>query len=410
MLLVQEYVLSAHSALVLNHSKRYLKSDGVLQAVIPNYKDGSIVNLMSSILQAFGQPSRYSQLRLLSPNELKSAENVILILVDGLGFSSIKGTGSFLEKFTRGKITTVFPSTTAACVTTFFTGVAPQQHALVGWHTYMKELGEIVVPLRYATRYGYPILANPKDIFKTPSVFEKIKARTFMIHPQEIANSPFNHAFRGRAKRIVYKTLAGLINQISKTAKTSRRKFIYAYWPAFDALSHIFGPESKQVHLHFRQLNEAIRLLIKKLAGTNTIVIITADHGQVTTPKSQMICLNRHPRLMETLALPITGDARIAYCFVKASKKQQFEKYIKKKLRHACTLMKSAELIRQGYFGLGRPSKKLEERIGDYALIMKENYIIKDFLLGEKEHFKIGNHGGTSSKEMEVPLIVIKTK
>jgi hypothetical protein len=38
---------------------------------------------------------------------------------------------------------------------------------------------------------------------------------------------------------------------------------------------------------------------------------------------------------------------------------------------------------------------------------MRENYIIKDFVLGEKERFHIGNHGGVSKEEMFVPLIVI---
>ena len=59
----------------------------------------------------------------------------------------------------------------------------------------------------------------------------------------------------------------------------------------------------------------------------------------------------------------------------------------------------------KNYFGLGKPHPQLAQRIGDYVLLMKENYIIKDFLLGEEEHFSIGNHGGLSEDEMYVPLI-----
>jgi hypothetical protein len=56
-----------------------------------------------------------------------------------------------------------------------------------------------------------------------------------------------------------------------------------------------------------------------------------------------------------------------------------------------------------------RPEPRLFDRIGDYVLIMKENYIIKDFVLGETEKFHIGNHGGVSKEEMLVPLIVIES-
>jgi hypothetical protein len=40
---------------------------------------------------------------------------------------------------------------------------------------------------------------------------------------------------------------------------------------------------------------------------------------------------------------------------------------------------------------------------------MRDNYVIKDFLLGEEEKFNIGYHGGVSKEEMFVPLIVINT-
>ena len=55
-----------------------------------------------------------------------------------------------------------------------------------------------------------------------------------------------------------------------------------------------------------------------------------------------------------------------------------------------------------------KPNPKLKDRIGDYVLIMKEGHIIKDSLMGRKESYHIGNHGGVSKEEMFVPLIVVK--
>jgi hypothetical protein len=72
-----------------------------------------------------------------------------------------------------------------------------------------------------------------------------------------------------------------------------------------------------------------------------------------------------------------------------------------------CDLYRSEDLIARNYFGLFEPDPRLYDRIGDYVLIMRDNYIIKDFLLNEEEKFHIGNHGGVTEEEMLVPVVVV---
>ena len=78
-----------------------------------------------------------------------------------------------------------------------------------------------------------------------------------------------------------------------------------------------------------------------------------------------------------------------------------------KVLGDKCLIYESMDLWNRNFFGLYEPHPRLFERIGDFIIIPKEEYIIKDFLMGEKEKYHIGNHGGLSSQEMYVPLIVI---
>jgi len=52
---------------------------------LPNYKDGSIVNLMSSIGRALGHKSPYKPLKILDPKELKDSKNIVLMVIDALG-------------------------------------------------------------------------------------------------------------------------------------------------------------------------------------------------------------------------------------------------------------------------------------------------------------------------------------
>jgi len=88
---------------------------------------------------------------------------------------------------------------------------------------------------------------------------------------------------------------------------------------------------------------------------------------------------------------------------------KQFETYVNKKLKHLCWLYKSEDLIKKNFFGLFKPHPKLKDRIGDYTLIMKENYVFKDQLIHQnKKHFVKGNHSGVSKEEMYVPLIIVE--
>jgi predicted AlkP superfamily pyrophosphatase or phosphodiesterase len=108
---------------------------------LPDYNGGSIVNLMSSIAKACGGKTNYVQLKSLSSEEIKN-KNIILLVIDGLGYEYLKkSNANFLKENLKDKMTSVFLPTTACATTTFQTGVAPQQHALTGWFMFLKKRG-----------------------------------------------------------------------------------------------------------------------------------------------------------------------------------------------------------------------------------------------------------------------------
>jgi arylsulfatase A-like enzyme len=148
--------------------------------------------------------------------------------------------------------------------------------------------------------------------------------------------------------------------------------------------------------------------LLAELAGTDTLVVATADHGFVDTHREKVIELDDHPDLAETLLVPLCGEPRVAYCYVRPSAQRAFEHYVETRLSHCATLARSADLIAQGWFGPGAAHPHLAERIGDYTLVMKDGYAIRDQVPGERRHRQIGVHGGTSEEEMLVPLVVAR--
>lgn len=376
----------------------------------PDYTN-SIVNLMSSIAGGFGKRFQYKELKQLPSKELKKSKNVVLIVLDGLGYNYLMSKNPQLKTNLRGKITSVFPPTTASAITTFMTGTAPQQHAFTGWFMLLKELGVVAKILHFSPRAGGADFTNYKikveEILDVKCFSEKIKVSSYVVQHQQIAGSSFSKANSKKSKRLSYTTFNGFLKQINKIIKShNRRKYVYAYWPKLDSIGHEHGINSKKAEKHFREIDKKLIAFVEKIKNTNTTLIVTADHGFVDTPKERIIKLEDHPKLKECLTLPLCGDARVAYCYVYPSKTKQFETYVKTKLPKFCMLYKNHKLIENNYYGLFEPNPKLIERIGDYVIIMKENYVFMDNILRQKRDSHVGNHGGISEDEMFVPLII----
>lgn len=382
----------------------------------PNYQNGSIVNLMSSVKKALGGKSKYKPLEGSNFSNI-SEKNIVLIIIDGFGYNYLTkyGRNSFLYKNLKGKMTSVFPTTTASALTTFSTGLAPQQHALTGWFMYLKEIGTVSVILPFTSRAGGLKLSKGKikykDIYNEKSFFEDLKTvSTFIIKHKAYINSEFSCLVDKGAKKLPFSNLSGFFRQINKALNTaSNKKYILAYWDSLDSLCHKKGVDSQETKKHFNELDKKIKSLAKSLKSKNTVIIISADHGLIDTKeKGRIIELKNHSRFVETLAMPLSGEPRAVYCYVKPRKVKQFENYVKTEFKNVCDMYKSDDLIKNNYFGLFEPNEKLKERIGDYVLIMRKNYIMKDLVLGEEQNIFIGNHGGMSEDEMFVPLVVVE--
>ena len=368
--------------------------------MLPNYKNGSLVNLMSSIGKMFGHKSEYGPLDI----EIPKAKNIVLLVIDGLGYDYVKNSNSALKDYLAKPITSVFPSTTATAVTTIRTGLAPQQHAFTGWFMYLKEIGIISKILPFTIKgENKPITSMKMTDIIEENFFDKINVNGYNLVGKDIVNSKYQLASGGKSKNIAYSTLNGFFRQLKKIIKKPGKKYIFTYWSEFDSLAHEYGKNSKKVSDHFKKLDKKLGNFLKTMKDTT--LIITSDHGHMTTKKSRVVDFKDHPKLTDCLAVPVSGDTRVGYCFVKPNKIGEFENYVRTKLKNICELHKSEDLVKKNYFGLFKPNKKLYDRIGDYTLIMKENYII-----GDKNEFYIGNHSGLSEEEMLVPLIVIQSK
>jgi hypothetical protein len=380
----------------------------------PDYQGGSIVNLMASLRLALGDPvNSYAPLNVLDLATLKRCRNVVLLVIDGLGdrFLNQSVAGSALRAHQRGRLTSVFPTTTTTAITTFLTGMAPQQHALTGWHTYFRELGCVLTVLPTRARFGgRPLAESGIDVARLLGhvpVFDRLDVASHIVAPQHIARSAFNLSHRGRAELHAYQTMEQMFDLAARVLRAGTgRNYVYAYWPELDRIAHEQGIGSRQSRDHLAQLDAGFADFVAQSAGSDTLVVVTADHGMIDSAQDRVIELDAHPLLRDTLALPLCGEPRVSYCYVKPDRCGDFEHYATRELGCCADLWLSRELVTAGYFGPGDPAPALYERVGHYTLIMKENFVIKDWLFGERHYTQVGVHGGLSEQELYVPLIV----
>jgi len=244
---------------------------------------------------------------------------------------------------------------------------------------------------------------RPDDIYVRRSIFEQIPLRSIVVTGRDIVDSEYNARHCRGAERVAYETLEELVSRTERLVKGGReRKFIYAYWPTYDQVSHRFGCESREATAELERIDAAFAELCRRLRGTETALVATADHGFVDVSPEESLELPS--RLAAQLRFPLCGERRVAYCHVHSP--GDFAKQAKDWLGDRADVLPSAELWRQGWFGGGTPHPRFAERIGDVALVMRNRYTVKDWVAGESRHLHVGNHGGPSEDEMLIPLVM----
>lgn len=381
----------------------------------PDYTGGGFLNLLASLAAACGARPRHPPLRALLPTELAAASNLVLLIVDGLGdrYLRARGAGGQLERHRRSAISAVFPSTTAAAITTSYTGWAPLEHGLTGWFTYFAEAGCVAAPLTGRSR-GDDLPLSTRGVasarlFAAPSLFDTLTRRTIVVSEANIVGSAYNVHHCGRAERRAYVDRAGLLAQIEAAVTSGAdRKFVYAYWPYFDTLAHRYGIASAEVRAELTAIDSAFSELLERLTGSDALVIVTADHGFIDSRPGEALALEDGPGLASLLRLPLCGERRVAFCHVQNGLVATFAASAKEWLGDRAEVRSSRELAEEGWFGTGTAHPRFAERIGDVALVMNKHYTVKDWVPGETRNLIVGHHGGTSEDEMLIPLVIAK--
>lgn len=381
-------------------------------AVLPDHGRNGLYGLIRSIAayldgQAWAAPDAPTA----SPRGDRR-RSLAFVLIDGLGDNFLQrfGQGSFLLANRRGRLTSVFPSTTASAVTTTLTGLTPAEHGLTGWFIRDPRFGGVLAPLPMTRRDSQPLngfLLLPR-LFPYRTLFQHRRRASVVILPDYLAHSPFSARHTRGARVVAYDRLDGMIAAVAAAADTLKGVggYVHAYYPVFDALSHTHGCGADRVQAQFRRIDAALAQLHARLDGRGCDLVVSADHGFTDSPAERRVRLDEHPEVAALLAAPLFGERRAAFAQVREGAEREFESAAAEMLADRGVVVRARDLLDGGLLGPGKPHRRLQQRVGSHALLMEAGWTVIDHVAGEREHEMLGVHGGLSPDEMWIPLIV----
>lgn len=385
---------------------------------LPDYAERrTLVNLMATVIGARGGSSPHPELDGLPATDLIERRHIIYLVVDGLGIAQFEhyldsvASSPFLGSQRPQVLSSVFPATTATATTTFLTGASPAEHAVLGWFLNLHDLGLVSAILPGTTRTGAALADVRFDLggyLGIPSHLATVTTRRCAVNFGDLGSSRFSRACGRWDEEISIRTLDDLEAALRRLARREAPSLIYAYWPQFDPLCHQWGPRDPRCFDHLAAIDHTLARLAADLAGTETTLLVTADHGFVDTPVERIPDLAEVPELYGCLATLPTGDPRHANCFVRPHRIERFLERVASHLAEVCVPVPGEELLRAGLYGPGRPHPALESRVGDFVLLARDGQALASSVGGRAPLRMAGNHGGMGSEEMRIPLFRIE--
>lgn len=393
-------------------------------AVYPAYDGFSLINLPHSVCGWLGQPGiGAAPLDSVYSAPLRDHyQHVVVVLVDGLGldlfqqFLEQNPWRQWLPNSILAPLTSIMPSTTSAALTSIWTGVSPAAHGILGYEMWLKEYGMIAnmilhSPAAFNGDAGGLLRAgfSPQQFLPVPTLGRHLSAHevdVFALQPNAIARSGLSTMLLGGAEVLSYRNLSDLWVTLDELLDKQRGKstYAYVYWGDIDELSHRFGPQNERVKLEFDTFSRTIHRFVtqhQKQYRGNTLLVLLADHGQISTPLNPRYELRSHPALLEDLVMPPSGENRLAYFFLRPGREDHARDYIERSWPDEFKMIPSETVLTAGLFGPGTPYTRVHERLGDWAVFPQGAAYL---WWADKPNPLLGRHGGLSLQEMVVPF------
>jgi len=400
--------------------------------VPPDYDGGGLVNVAATVLDVLGVRDETDPppLRALEPSLREGVRQVVVVLADGLGLAQLRAlraagdmpfVASILERAERHdraqliEATTIFPSTTAAAITTLNTARTPQEHGNIAYFIWLEEFSAVTQMLRWGpavTRRGSFFddhRIDPREYVKVPSVHARLRQRggkSWVIEPEIFRNEAMTRMHAAEAGYAGYYLPSSMSVRLRDLLEQrpwgDAPAYVYAYWAGIDSVAHVSGPQSADHATEAALFDKALERAVGSRPPGDTLIILTADHGHAFTDPDRLIDLVGDDQLRSLLRNPIAGEPRLA--FLHTDRADRVKQHLESRYPETFFFLDREEAIAAGLFGRGEPHLA-RQRIGEVLAMLGGDRAASIVKVDGQTFRHRGSHGGMSPEEMRIPVL-----
>ncbi|MDE2888919.1 MAG: alkaline phosphatase family protein [Gemmatimonadota bacterium] len=404
--------------------------------VWPAYDGYSLPNVAPTVLRHFrigGIRSPWLAEEVVG-GELVGAEKLVVTLVDALGYltltramdsGTVPGFHALAERGRFVPLTSVFPSTTAAALSSFHTGLPPAGHGVAGYRMYMPDRGYVANMIRLSPeadeRFGRMLLnsGDARTLLGVPTVHRLLTAAGIssycMIH-RSLAHSGLSEMlYDGATDVIPFVNASDLFIQVRSmlTSDPGRPACIWLYTDTMDTIQHKYGTRGDEPEGEIYSLGYSLeRELLAPLEGrdVNAALMLLADHGHIQVDEEDIVQVAEVPGLKRLLAAPPTGTARSAYFHARAGAVTDVMSALETGLAGSACIVETRRALAGGLWGNGPRAPELSGRIGDVLALMRGSATLFHAYRDDAVPSDIagGRHGGLHEREMLIPFFIAR--
>jgi hypothetical protein len=403
--------------------------------MVPDYDGRGLANVPGTVLAALGarEERDIPPLRELDPALVDGVRQVVVVLADGLGWGQLERLcarretpflASLVERAQRGdgvqlmEGTSVFPSTTAAAITTLNTGRTPQEHGNLAYFCWLEEFGQVTQMLRWGPakhRRGSYFDDGSLDAARfrlVPSIHRRLVdrgARSYAIEPEVFRHEAMTRMHAAEAEFVGYvlpSTMGVRLRQLlDQRPWGSSLAYVYAYWAGVDTSAHLYGPNSAEHAMEAALLDRALERALATRPAGDTLVIITADHGHAEIEPRHLIDLEGDAELRALLTHPPAGEPRLA--FFHTDRPDAVRDHVSSRWPRSFTFFDRDEAIAEGLFGRGDASAA-RRRVGELCGMLDGPRAATIVRVDGQAVQHRGAHGGMTADEMRIPILAFR--
>ncbi|MEX2047052.1 MAG: alkaline phosphatase family protein [Chloroflexota bacterium] len=396
--------------------------------VMPDYDGGGLLNVAATVLDVLGarDAGDAPPLSGLDPALREAVRQVVVILADGLGWWQLQmfcdqGDAPFLAELRERarardraqllEATTVFPSTTAAAITTLNTARTPLEHGNIAYFIWLEEFAQVTAMLRWgpatARRGSYfdDPSVDPKRFVLVPSIHARLRDRgiaSYIIEPEIFRAEAMTRMHAAEASHAGYVLASSMGVRLRALLDAPRPSYVYAYWSGIDTVSHVHGPRSEEAAMEVALFDLDLRRALGHRRAGDTLVILTADHGHAATDPDKMLDVVGDVELRALLRNPPAGEPRLV--FLHTDRPGLVRDHVDRRWPGLVTLLDRDELIEAGLFGRGDPTTA-RRRIGEVVALLDRDLSASIVEVEGQTIRHRGSHGGMTADEMRIPVL-----